>query len=1295
MLKNWCLIFIILLTSLRLLGQDEVWMHPNKGQWDDRILYKVELGQGEFLIEKDRFTYALSNFSEIYKHAHSEEEKEDDHKSIKLHTIHSVFKNSSWAGELEEKNPSGFYRNYFIGKDSANWKSKVYSVNYVRLKDFYPDIDLIVETKPNSIKYSFDVAPGADPSVIEIVHEGADRLSLENGVMNIHSRFGSIKEQNLSIWNETSEGDKTMIDAAFKLTDSIVTFDLDENYDSTQRLIIDPDLTFSTFTGSSADNWGFTAAPDDATNLFAGGIVFGSGYPISTGAYNAAYNGGEGTLGFDIGISKFSADGANLLYSTYVGGSKNETPNSIVANDQGELYVLGVSSSNNFPITAGAYQTTIAGGTTTTQNSLSFSGTDIIVFRLSNDGTNMLSSTFLGGSGNDGLNLSNLSYNYGDQFRGEIIVDPNGDIVIASSTNSTNFPTPNGFDNTLGGGQDGIVSKFSSNLNNLIWSTYLGGSSDDTGYALQSSSTGNIYVTGGTSSGNMPFSNGETPSHSGGIDGYVVQLNGGNSNPISGTYIGTPQYDQSFFVQLDLDDNVYVFGQSAGNMTVSPGVYNNPNSGQFIRKYNTALNTLEWSTIVGGGNGSVEISPTAFLVSNCDEIYYAGWGGTTNQSQGGAINSTTNGFPTTSDAYDSNTSGNNFYVAVLDDNASGLNYATFMGGVNSYPNHVDGGTSRFDKGGRIYHAVCAACNGSNSGFTTTPGAYSNVNGTSSRCNLAAFKFELSTIESTISVPEPYVCIPDAVHFVNDSQNGNEYFWDFGDGNTSTAFEPSHNYTSPGTYEILLVVGDTNSCFEPDSSYFEVTIGLFEGAVVQPSDFICPGDPFQLEASGGTDYQWSPGQFLNDSTIATPTATVDQTTDFTVIVSDSCGADTLTITLNTYGANVETEDDLMICRDDTVKLWAVGGVSYEWSDAADILSDPNQDTIVIAPPFDTDYTVLVTTAEGCEIEKNIFVEVFQDVPQPVIDDTIPLCKNESVEVTVSGAPFYEWSPNQNINPNTGPVVTINTIVDRWYYVDFTNPCGTVPDSVFIDVIEVFPEAGNDTIVCPREPVNLWASGGVEYEWSPAESVSNSTASVTTARPNYATTYTVLVTDKYGCSAETDVIIDHFPEPYVQTSPDYYGFSGDEVQLEANPSSEGGIFTWSPAEHLSCVNCQNPISTAPKSIDYFVEFEDKNGCKATDDLTIHFEALIYVPNTFTPDKDDFNEYFYPKGGNIDTYEMFIFNRWGELVFESHDFNGRWDGTYGGKPCPDGTYVWKIIYKDFSGNKEEIVGHVNLLR
>lgn len=1292
-MNRWTLLLILLLANAYyLLAQpDQIWFQPNRGQWDSQILYKVDLSKGHFFIEKDKFTYALSDVSEVYHAAH----KGTTLEKVKHHTIHSHFIHSSWEGRVREKDSSSFYKNYFLGSDSTQWQTNLYAYKTLELIDFYPGIDLVLESSTEDIKYSFRAAAGADISQIKIFYEGMDELKVGKKQIEIETRFGTIIEKDLHVWNEIGN-ERINVEIEFRENQDTVSYYFPNGYDASHPLVIDPSLTFSTFSGSTADNWGFTAAPDEDGNLYAGGIVFATGYPISTGAYDGTFNGGYGMYQIDMGISKFSSDGSSLLYSTYIGGNGNETPNSIITNSKNELFILGVSTSTNYPVSSNAYQKVNKGGTTTTQIAITFNGTDIVLSKLSADGSSLLASTYFGGTKNDGLNVSLLNYNYGDVFRGEIIFDHNDNILITSSTQSSDFPIVNGANTVLGGNQDAIVAKFLPDLSDIIWSTYLGGAEDDAGYSIQVSSTNSIFVSGGTRSSGWPFSGGHTANFQGGsADGFVVELDGTTSAIINGTYIGTNSYDQSFFVQLDKSNRVYVFGQTAGSMPITAGVYSNSNSGQFIRQYSSDLSTLNWSTIVGGGNGVVEISPTAFLVSNCNEIYYTGWGGEVNRLVQ-ALGSTSNGFPTTPDAYQSNTNGNNFYIGVLAENATALNYGTYMGGVASSFNHVDGGTSRFDKHGRIYHAVCGACGGNSKGFTTTPGAYSETNN-SSNCNLAAWKFDLGAIHSSTSASSSLICFPDPVSFENRSQNGDTYFWDFGDGNTSTEFEPSHNYDAPGTYEVMLVVSTLDSCFDPDTSYLQIEIGDFNGTVVQPPFPVCPEEPFQLEASGGTSYQWSPAQFLDDSTSATPFATITEPTEFTVIVSDSCGVDTLSLILDIYKKSSEVIDDLIICKGDTVQLWANGGMSYQWSalDANAIIGSTTEDTLWISPEIDMDFQVEIYTVNGCTLTETIQVQVHQEPPQPVIEDTVKFCFGESVELTASGADSIIWSPNIDISTTIGETVRISTTTDQWYYIDFINSCATVSDSVFLDVVEVHPLAGNDTTVCPNESVQLWASGGVQYEWSPADNVASPSSESTIATTEKPVVYTVLVTDENGCSATTNVTVNHFPAPSIYVSPDYFGWTGDEVPLSASSNHFGGVYTWEPTEYLSCVNCQHPIAVPPFSTVYTVTYEDENGCTISDEVAIRFESLIYVPNSFTPDNSNTNDVFKAKGGNIVNFEIQIFNRWGEIIFHSFDINEGWDGTHNGKMCPDGTYIWKIYYEDTKLIQHELVGHINLLR
>ena len=1284
------------LFGLNSFAQD-VWMHPNAGQWDDHIEYKIELTQGDLYIEKDGFTFYMHDGKQLLSHSDHDHEGhnhgEESIDSMKIHGIKSTFNGSSWQGKVAYLDSSEFYRNYFLGSDQSKWKSHLRSYNHLVLQDFYAGIDLEMKGKNAQLKYSLIVAPGADANQISFSYAGHHGMFIdEDGNLHIKNRFGDIIEEAPMAWVE-GDGRKQKVAVRFELDGETVRFVFPDGFDGSKTLVIDPNLTFSTFSGSTADNWGFTAAPDVAGNLFGGGVVFGTGYPL-LGAYDASFNGGS----IDVGITKFNAAGTNLFYSTYIGGAGSETPNSIVSSPTGELYIFGITSSTNFPMAGTPYDNSFNGGPSVPNNqsnNLGFEGgSDLYVARLSANGGTLIASTYVGGSGTDGLNTSTLRYNYGDQFRGDIVLDGNNNVYVSSHTTSGNFPVVGGGQAFLAGGQDAVAFKLSPNLSNMLWSTYLGGSGEETGNSIQISSTGHVYVVGGTSSSALPFSSGFDLIYDGGVsDGYLVRMSGTTGVVMSGTYMGFNEYDQTYFVQLDIDDNVYVLGQSQTNWGVSAGCYGNPNSGQFIRKYATNLSALQWTTMVGAGTGNVELSPTAFLVSDCYDIYFSGWGGVLNTT-GQASNSTTFGFPVTADAFQGATNGSNFYIGVLGPDASILKYGTYMGGVSSSNNHVDGGTSRFDKSGRIYHAVCGACGGVNNGFTTTPGVWAEAN-PSNNCNLAAFKFELSTIEAVVSNPDPLVCIPDPVIFNNNSSNGNAFYWDFGDNTTSTEINPVHFYALPGTYTVTLVVVDTNGCFSPDSTEFIVEIGDFQGGVVQPPGPICPGESYQFEAFGGSNYLWSPAQFLNSSTIATPTATITQTTDFQVIISDTCGIDTVYVTLEVFPGAGAISNDTSICIGNSVNLQASGGVSYSWIPTT-YLSDPSISNPVSTPDNSITYVVTITTAENCVLTENVGIDVYFTPPIPVIPDSVFLCVGESVDISVSGADTYAWVAHPTITPIVGPDVTISPVVDMYYYCDFVNACGAVRDSVYADIIVSSVVAGSDTIICPGQTATLWAQGGLTYYWNPWNTLSNPHTSLVYATPTAPTMYHVTGVDEYGCAASDSVFVDLFPQPFIQTVPDVYAFLGDVVQLGAT-SSTVGPYVWYPSEFLSCIVCEDPLAQPDQNYTYTVSYVDVNGCRASDTVNIYYDPILYVPNTFTPnpDADGFNNFFFAQGGNISEFQMLIFNRWGELICTLNGLNETWDGSFDGVPCQDGTYTWKAIIKDLEGEESTHVGHVNLLR
>ena len=1281
-------------------------MHPNEGQWDKEILYKVDLTMGEMLFTKEGFTYVLNNFND--KKSHENHSKLTDDGTINFQIIKSTFIGSSWKGEKRISKPSSFYRNYFKGNDPLKWKSNIYSYKTVEFENFYPKINLSIEGKNSNLKYSFNVSPHIDPSIIQYKIEGSDKYYIsDNGDLHIKNRFGEIIEQKPIAWNFIN-GEKKFVNVKFKLNNGIISFEFPESYNKNEILIIDPTLTFSTFTGASMDNWGMTATPDLNGNLYAGGIVFtGTGsYPTTTGAFDITYNGGTSfnyilngisylTPGFDVAISKFNSSGTNLIYSTYLGGDGNEAPHSLVTDVNGDLYVLGVTSSSNFPVLSNAFDNSFNGGPYIAENELGYnSGADLYVTHFNSSGTAIVGATYIGGTGTDGINVGDLNYNYGDPFRGEIIVDNLGFVYISSTTQSIDFPTVNAAQNSLQGAQDAILLKINSSLSNISWSSYFGGSGNESGNSVQISNDGKVFMAGGSNSNTLPFSIGEDLTFNGGVsDGYVTKFNAGSGIIETGTFMGLNEYDQAYFVQLDLNNDVYIYGQTESNWPITSGLYGTPNSGQFIRKYDSNLTSIIWTTMIGAGTGHVEISPTAFLVSNCYDIYITGWGGQINSDYSNqARYSTTNGFQVTSDAFQSSTNGNNFYIALLGANASSLKYATFMGGVNSSFNHVDGGTSRFDKNGKIYHAVCAACGAQIQGFTTTPGVYSPTNN-SSNCNLAAFKFELNTIEPIVSAPQTYICIPQPAVFNNNSQNGNAYLWNFGDGTTSTATNPSHVYNSAGVYDVTLVVSDTAGCFAADSVTFQVDIGDFQGGAVQPTTPVCKGAGYQLEAFGGANYSWSPTAFLDNPLSATPIATIDQTTNFDVIVTDSCGSDTIKITLEVFSTYPTVTNDTSICIGNNVQIGVFGAASQNWT-PSNTLSNNTSTNPIATPQNSTLYYVQGITVDNCNYIDSVLVNVFYNPPIPLIPDTVKLCKDDTVLVIVSGADNYLWSPNSSINTLVGDSVLISTNTNQYYYCDFTNACGTLTDSVYLKIQIPIITAGNDTTICPGTGANLWASGGEFFSWKPIGSINNPNSNTTTVYPSSNTTYYVLGTDKFGCTDTAFVQVNLFPPIDFQACADIYAFMGNIVELTAN-SNVIGNYVWSPNNYLSCENCQTTFANPDQNFTYTVSFTDQNGCTIKDDVSIFYEGIIFVPNTFSPDGNSFNNVFKAIGGNITEFKMLIFNRWGEIVFTSNSLEDSWDGTYNNLECQIGTYTWKITYTDINNYQKEIVGHINIVK
>ncbi len=870
----------------------------NKGQWDKQILYKGDISTGSFVLESTGYKVLMYNkddltrISEYYhKHQSTETASTETGSSkkttsagsdrmkvinpnagggnipvtgttgstktspgvLRYHIYEMRFLNANKNPQIVPDKAQNTYSNYFIGNDSTKWASNCKTFQAVTYKEIYPGIDVRYYTANNALKYDFIVHPGADVNNIAMYFDGAESLKVREGELHVKTSVDEVKEMAPYTY-QLIDNQRTEIPCSFELKGNIVRFRLEGAYSKTATLVIDPTLVFSTFTGSTADNWGYTATYDAAGNFYAGGIVFNYGpgvhFPTSNGAFQETFQGGntatgEGTPGgFDMAIFKFDPAGINRVYATYLGGTLgNEQPHSLIVDGAGNLVIAGRTSSADYPTKGALQKYGPLGGLW-----------DMVLTKLNATGTALVGSIIIGGGGNDGVNIqakyavegpASIDRNYGDDARSEVILDGGGNIYVASCTQSPDFPTTAVSNqtttapaNAAGRAQDAVVLKFTPDLSAVLFSVLIGGSDDDAAFVLAINPiTNNLFVAGATASTDFPGAKTGVKylTFQGGIcDGFVAEFTP-NGVLVRDGYFGTSGNDMIYGIQFDKLGFPYIAGTTTGSWPVVNATFNQPGGKQFISKLLPDLSDFVYSTVFGTNSIDPNISITAFLVDRCENVYVSGWGGAANTVEHFPTSGTT-GLPVTGPpnaAYQSTTDNSDFYFFVLAKNAQSQLYGSFFGQKGgTYGEHVDGGTSRFDKNGVIYQAICANCGGG-AVFPTTPGVWSTTN-RAGDCNLAAIKiaFNLAGIAAGLQasvngvIRDTSGCVPLAVNFVDTLAEGKKYVWDFNDGSsqvTTTAPNVTHTFNTIGLYRVMLVSIDSNSCNIADTTYINMRV----------------------------------------------------------------------------------------------------------------------------------------------------------------------------------------------------------------------------------------------------------------------------------------------------------------------------------------------------------------------------------------------------------------------------------------------------------------------------------------
>lgn len=1308
----------------------------NVHQWPSNVKYRADIDGAVVYLESNCLTFSLIHPEDIrHSHAHNGEVKHNkQEENIRGHSFKINFKGSNKQVKLLSEGLLSDYLNYFIGKDKSCWASNVRQFNAVVYQNIYPSIDLKLYSQSKLFKYDWIIRPGGDCQNIQLEYRGVNDMKMRNGSLVLETSVNSLVEMKPFAY-QVVNGEKREIECNYLLNGNTLGFHVGD-YDRTKELVIDPALVFSTYTGSTSDNWGFTATYDHLGNVYAGGITqdFGS-YPVTIGAFQITNKGI-----WDIAIMKFDSTGTQRKWATYLGGSQCEMPHSLIVNEFNQLLVFGTTGSSDFPVTPHAFDTSFNGGTPAAYDNVLVypNGSDIFVSKFEPDGTSLLASTFVGGTSNDGLNYresyspnmmmgnDSLYFNYGDGARGEIITDNLNNVYVGSCTFSTDFPiTLNGFQQTNQGKQEGVVFKLDYSLSNLVWSSYIGGSNDDAVYSIETDKNYDLFVSGGTSSLNFPStSNAYKTSYQGGAtDAFLSRISQNGNQLISSTFFGSPDYDQAYFVRVSPDNNVYITGQTkaVGSLLIYNALYNTPNSGQFIARFSHNLDTLIWSTVFGTGDGKPNISITAFSVDVCNRIYLAGWG----RYWGGyTINGTTYVWGTvfgtknmdvTTNAYQTATDGQDFYLLVLKNDASALDYATFIGeqhtGVLYNGNdHVDGGTSRFDKRGNMYQSVCASCGG-NDAFPTypNPGVWSNTNN-SLNCNNAVFKFNIHKDFALADfVSPPISCVPATINFQNNSI-GSQFVWDFGDGSPlSTQQNPTHVYTHSGVYHVKLRASLPFGCTVIDSIVKQVVV-LSDTSYNLPDISLCKGDFKQIGLQPNSDtsvtYRWRPALYLNDSTVSNPFASSLSTMQYKLIVSNGVCTDTLFQKVNVIDLIPDAGNDTLICVDSLILKGRSGypGVKWQWSTSiffTDTLNTSMQDSTLLVYITSPKTFYLKIRLNECESIDSIHV-ASKIVTTPISAQN-PTCADScngqaSVNIIGGTPPYvYQWSNNQqtsSISGLCGGTYSV-TVTDADHCKSTMSVTLTPPPPL---VILLLP----DSIPCEAACIgvlNAQVSGGTPpyfYSWSNSQSVNPATNLCSGS-------YSVLVRDSKNCpvSANSSVVVDSIYLNFDITVAKDTIYKDLSTQITAT-YIPGCSYTWTPSAGLNNFTIHNPIASPVQTTTYYLTVTDPSGnCTYLDSVTIYVidilcgDPFVFVPNIFTPNGDGKNDILKVESTIVDNLTFSIYNRWGEKVFETVDIEKGWDGTYKGTMSDPGVFVYQIEARCLNQKYFKSKGNITLIR
>lgn len=569
---------------------------------------------------------------------------------------------------VEGVDPLPGVANYLVGRDTSRWLTNIPSFAKIRYRDVYPGIDAVYYGRDGELEHDFVVRPGADPSRIRMLFEGAAAVRLESDGSLAAVVDGLRVTWRQPVLYQMLGGRKTRVEGHYRISGNAVAFDV-ANYDRQVDLVIDPVVAYVSYFGRSSADAGGRMVVDSAGNAYTAGMTFDAFFPVTAGAPSVS----KGNFG-DILITKFNPSGTQVVYSTHIGGANAEGATAIAVDGSGNIYLTGTSNSDDYPVSPRAVK-----GLLQPPGALN-DPMDCVVTKINAAGNAILYSTYFGGSKNDTCTA--------------IATDADGNAYVTGYTSSTSIPVSDEAPQRAPrGGAEGFLFKLNPDATGFVYSTMFGGGRDDGGLSVAVDAAGNAYVAGFTNSnfgfpitsGALQTAWGGTRSLAGTGDAFILKMNPAGNQFVYSTFLGGDRDDAAFSIAVDQQGNAYVAGNtSSSNFRTTEGAYQRENKGgggnnrfpggdAWVAKLNPAGNALIYSTLIGGARDDWA---TSLAVDSAGNAYVAG-------------STLSADFPVSQDAYQSRYGGaaavsrfptGDAFLAQINPAGTALTYSTYLGG---------------------------------------------------------------------------------------------------------------------------------------------------------------------------------------------------------------------------------------------------------------------------------------------------------------------------------------------------------------------------------------------------------------------------------------------------------------------------------------------------------------------------------------------------------------------------------------------------------------------------------------